>query len=139
MEASAGAPRGVRKINALAPTPRAIANVQSHQPPDAVALARRLYVLRGLRSAAFGDELFGEPAWDMLLDLFVSGAEGRRLSVSAVCIGSRCSPATAHRYLIMLEQAGIAVRVPDETDHRRHFVRLTPRGEMVMQDVLERL
>lgn len=109
-----------------------------HDRVPAAATARRLYAMRGARSAAFGDDLFGEPAWDMLLDLFVSAADGRKLSVSAVCIGSRCSPATAHRYLVLLEESGIVARVPDAMDHRRHFVRLTTRGEAVMRGVLER-
>lgn len=33
--------------------------------------------MRKLRTAEFGLELFGEPAWDMLLELYVREASGK--------------------------------------------------------------
>ena len=101
-----------------------------------VAVARRLYAMRRERDDLLGDGLFSEPAWDILLDLFVSHHEGRQLSVSAVCIGARAPSATALRYLTMLQEAGLVQRTRDETDGRRSHVQLSPTGQQQMTDLL---
>lgn len=63
---------------------------------EIVELARRFYRSRRLRPRVFSDDaLFGEPAWDMLLDLFIAEADGKRLSVTAACIGSAVPTSTA--------------------------------------------
>ena len=40
------------------------------------------------------DELFGEPAWDILLDLYIANVENKPVSVSSACIGSAAPPTT---------------------------------------------
>lgn len=93
-----------------------------------VATARRLQRLYKARSGTLGDTLFSDPAWDILLDLFVCHYEGRRLSVSAVCIGASGSSATGLRYLSILQEQGLVTRSRDLTDRRRSYVHITPRG-----------
>ncbi len=104
-----------------------------------VGAARRLYELRKVRDALLGDALFSEPAWDILLDLFISEHEQRRLSVSAVCIGARAPSATALRYLAMLQDADLVERIRDACDGRRSHVQLTPLGRLRMVNLLGRL
>ncbi len=104
-----------------------------------VQVAKRLYEVRQKRDAMLGEALFSEPAWDMLLDLFISDHEGRRLSVSAVCIGARSPSATALRYLAMLQDADLIVRTRDTSDGRRSHVGLTPLGRRRMVTLLSRL
>lgn len=99
-------------------------------------LARFLYALRGSRQTLISADLLGEPGWDMLLDLFIASADSRRLSVSALCIGSRSAAATALRYLGLLEEHGLAERVPDANDARRCFVALTGLGQAKMEQLL---
>lgn len=91
--------------------------------------ARKVYETRRKRDNIFGQrELFGEPAWEMLLDLAVAEEEGSRLSVSSVCIGSCAPPSTALRYIKAMETSGLVARVGDVTDARRSYVRLTKDG-----------
>lgn len=94
----------------------------------AVARAKRSYAMNGRRTRLLGDGLFGDPAWEILLDLFISTANGVPLSVSAVCIGSRTPAATAIRYIGLLGDAGLVVRVADRNDGRRSYVQLTELG-----------
>ncbi|RZL81730.1 MAG: MarR family transcriptional regulator [Sphingomonas sp.] len=113
-------------------------------PPSAVTealidVARRLYAMRKVRDELLGEALFSEPAWNMLLDLFISEHERRRLSVSAVCIGARAPSATALRYLTMLQDAGLVERTRDERDARRSHVQLTALGQRRMVALLSRL
>lgn len=94
-----------------------------------VELARRFYRSRRMRPRVFSDEaLFGEPAWDMLLDLFIAEADGKRLSVTAACIGSAVPTSTALRWLVILEERGLVRRENDPTDARRVFLNLTSEG-----------
>ena len=106
---------------------------------EALRMAKRLYLLRRRREGFFAAGLFSDPAWDMLLDLFVSGGERRRLSVSAVCIGSGCASATALRYVGLLEGGGWISRSPDETDRRRDYIELTDAGWAGMSELIATL
>ena len=88
--------------------------------------ARRTYRARRSRAELFGDEtLFGEPAWDILLDLFIAAKSGKRVPVTSACIGAAVPTTTALRWLTLLEERGLVVREADDTDARRVFVRLS--------------
>lgn len=123
-----------------APTPAPVPARQSipfvRSELTLLATARRLYAMRRQRDALLGGALFSEPAWDILLDLFISDNESRRLSVSAVCIGARAPSATALRYLTMLQDAGLVDRTRDISDGRRSHVRLTVLGRRRMVGLL---
>lgn len=94
-----------------------------------VELARRFYRSRRLRPQVFSDDaLFGEPAWDILLDLFIAESEHKRLSVTAACIGAAVPTSTALRWLVILESRGFVRRENDPTDARRVFLHLTGEG-----------
>lgn len=99
-----------------------------------LALARQAYALRRNRAAIFGNpELFGEPAWDILLDLYIAHAEAKPVSVSSACIGSASPPTTGLRWLGVLAEEGLVVRENDPEDNRRVLVRLTRQGITAME------
>lgn len=97
-------------------------------------LARSVYQARRLRDKIFScAEIFGEPAWDMLLDIATAESENSRLSVTAVCIGSCVAPTTALRYVKSLEEADLIHREEDLSDGRRQYIRLTPKGDRLLR------
>jgi hypothetical protein len=99
------------------------------------AMARQAYATRRKRTAIFGNpELFGEPAWDILLDLYIAQSEGKPVSVSSACIGSASPPTTGLRWLGVLAEHGLVVREQDCDDQRRVLVRLTDRGIDAMDE-----
>jgi hypothetical protein len=99
-----------------------------------LGIARQAYALRRKRAAIFGNpELFGEPAWDILLDLYIAHAEGKPVSVSSACIGSAAPATTGLRWLGVLADEGFVVRENDAEDQRRVLVRLTPAGVTAME------
>lgn len=101
-------------------------------------MARRTYLVRRKRAAIFGNsELFGEPAWDILLDLYVALAHQKPVSVSSACIGSAAPPTTGLRWLGILAEEGLVVREPDPEDQRRVLVRLTEKGACAMDRFFE--
>lgn len=98
-------------------------------------LAREIYSTRRRRSAIFGNpELFGEPAWDILLDLYVADVEGKPVSVSSACIGSAAPPTTGLRWLGVLAEQDLILREHDPDDQRRVLVRLTESGLAAMDE-----
>ncbi|WP_394728199.1 MarR family transcriptional regulator [Altererythrobacter sp. GH1-8] len=107
-----------------------------------LSLARKRYENRRKRVAVFAaNDLFGEPAWDILLDLYIAYAEGKTVSVSSACIGSASPPTTGLRWLGVLQDAGLVEREHDPHDQRRILVRLSDHGvermETYFSQVLE--
>lgn len=101
-------------------------------------LARDAYAIRRRRAVIFdNDELFGEPAWDILLDLYVANAEQKSVSVSSACIGSAAPPTTGLRWLGVLSEQGLILREHDPEDQRRVLVRLTEKGLSAMDEYFE--
>lgn len=91
-------------------------------------LAKREYVQRNRRARYFEGNLFADPAWDILLDLFIGKIAGLRLSITSVCIASQVPSTTALRWIKQLEGEGLLLRTDDTTDHRRSFIELTDRA-----------
>ena len=87
---------------------------------------------RRMRNAFFGEDLFGDPAWDMLLDLYAAHLEGVRVSVSSLCIAAAVAPTTALRWITRLTEAGVFERNPDPADRRRAFLMLSARSLKAM-------
>lgn len=91
-------------------------------------LAEEVYRDRRRRAQHFPQRLLGEPAWDILLDLYVAAGRGEAVSVSNACRAADAPSSTALRWLQHLEQEGLVDRIADPKDGRRHFARLTSRG-----------
>ena len=62
-----------------------------------VEVARRLYRLRKRRDSELGALLFSEPAWDILLDLYVAQCEGRPIYLWSLCVAANIPLSSAHR------------------------------------------
>ena len=101
-----------------------------------VNLARILYRARRVREKHFGKDLFGEPAWDMLLDLYVYKFNGVRNSVTSLCLASQVPESTALRWIGLLNEEELIVREKDDHDRRRAFISLSPKGEIAVRRYL---
>lgn len=106
-------------------------------PPISASVVRGAIRARRLRGQFFPPDLFADPAWDMLLDLFAARLEGARVSVSSLCIASAVPPTTALRWITTLSDAGLVARQDDPGDKRRAFIALTARGVTGMQAYAE--
>lgn len=99
------------------------------QRENLLNLARGIYDSRRLRARVFSAALlFGEPAWDILLDLFIAELEGKSLSVTAACLGASVPTSTGLRWLAILEDQRLIRRENDPRDARRVFLHLTEDG-----------
>ena len=105
-----------------------------HATPEMLGeLAHAAYRDRRRRAQLFGDDtLFGEPAWDILLDLFIAAIRQKRVAVTSACIGAAVPTTTALRCLKILEEKGLIAREEDAEDARRTFLRLSPVAYQLM-------
>lgn len=106
---------------------RAKANLDDSGPVPEVSVqtVRSVIQARRLRDRYFEGELFADPAWDMMLDLFDSELSGRRVSVTSLCAGAAVPATTALRWIKALVQKGLFIRHNDPLDGRRVFIELS--------------
>lgn len=83
---------------------------------------------RRLRAQFFPSDLFADPAWDMLLDLFAARLEQRLVSVSSLCIAAAVPPTTALRWIGTMHDNGLFERKADPSDRRRAYIALSSKG-----------
>lgn len=93
----------------------------------------RMIRQRRLREQFLPHELFSDPAWDMLLDLYAARLEKRRVSVSSLCIAAAVPSTTALRWIKNMTDAGIFERQDDPMDGRRIFVTLSNKTAEAMK------
>jgi hypothetical protein len=102
-------------------------------PAISVETVRSVIRARRLRGRYFPDDLFADPAWDMLLDLLQAEISQLRVPVSSLCIAAAVPATTALRWLKTLVQEGVFVRRADPHDGRRVFVELAPESSQALR------
>ncbi|HYG86136.1 MAG TPA: winged helix DNA-binding protein [Azospirillum sp.] len=130
------------RIVPFAPSPRpahapAGAAAEEGSPSDSLAALQAIQRKRAARDKFFPKGLFEDPCWDMLLDLMINHLEGRRISVSSLCIASGVAQTTALRRIADLHAQGLVRRIADEKDGRRVFIELTEAGKAAMKQYVE--
>jgi DNA-binding MarR family transcriptional regulator len=96
---------------------------------------KEYYKFRRTRDQLFEDGLFADPAWDMLIDLYIARCGGKQVSVSSLCIAAAVPATTALRWIGFLEERGLIERTADEFDRRRIFVQMTERALAPMRQL----
>ena len=89
------------------------------------------------RDSIFGADLFEDPAWNIMLDLYSSTLHGRTVTVSDLCVASGTSATTALRRLGTLVDLGLIKRIADVSDRRRVLVVQTELGRQAMDQFAE--
>lgn len=93
-------------------------------------LARKAFADRRRRAAIAGtDGLFGEPAWDILLDLFIAAEEGRQVALESACAHAGVPDTNAQRWVAILERRGMVLRESSPQARWREYLRLTPQAQ----------
>jgi DNA-binding MarR family transcriptional regulator len=106
----------------IEPTDRPIADRQT-----LIKRARRVIAERNKRIEVFGKAMFREPAWDMLLILYVE-QNRLRFTIGRLADAAGASATTALRWLEYLESQGMIRRYANPTDRRSFFVGIADRG-----------
>lgn len=108
-------------------------------PRTLLDMARQTQAMRATVAAFFPRDIFRDSAWDMMLEMFVAGEEGRALCVKQVILVSGETSTSALRRIDRLEAAGLMARRVDPMDHRRVSLTLTVKGHDAMAAMLRSL
>ena len=107
--------------------------VAGEAPAVTLDTVRQVIRARRLRSRFFDEELFADPAWDMLLDLLQAEIAQHRVPVSSLCIAAAVPATTALRWIKTMTDVGLLKRRADPHDGRRIFVELSPEASDAMR------
>jgi DNA-binding MarR family transcriptional regulator len=94
---------------------------------------------RRMRRQFLPGELFHEPAWDMLLALFVSRDARLPMNIKALVSMSDAPVTTSQRWIEHLHKLKLIDRVIDPTDRRRVEISLSHTGDQAMKAYLRAL
>lgn len=121
-------------LGSLAPTGEVAGGVTDRQL--LLSRARIVIARRRAREQYFDRDLFGEPAWDALLALYVAADTGSRFTTSKLAefIGAPLS--TVIRWVKTLEQQSLVERGEHPTDRRIVFVNLLDKGRKALDAYL---
>ena len=121
----------VEQLATEARTSEALGNCSPH-------FVRRVLAARAGRRQFFNADLFADPAWDILLELYALRCEQRRTSVSKLCIAAAVPTTTALRWIDKLHADGLLEREADRSDGRRVWVALSDKGFEALEAYLQR-
>lgn len=111
----------------------------TQRPSDLAAYARHLFNERRRREEVFGADLFQDPVWDLLLELYAAAGEGQKVGINRATVASGVPATTALRYIKMMTQRGLVIRDHCRIDTRRVYVRLSDKATRKMTELLGRM
>jgi DNA-binding MarR family transcriptional regulator len=111
-------------------------------PPDRELLNSRAKVVlhsRRLRARHFSRAIFGEPAWEILLVLYITDVSGGRQTIGRLADWIETPPTTVLRWVGYLEKERLVERQSHPTDRRLVFIRLLEKGRNALDAYLSGL
>jgi hypothetical protein len=109
--------------------------------PTELDRARALLRQRDARAAAFAPirVLFQDPAWDILLGLFVAYEEGTPLTIDAVRTATGLSEMAIRRWMLALEHSGLITCWPRDATLAQRSLGLTDHALTMMLQFLQEI
>ncbi len=101
------------------------------------AALSELKTMRRLRTQYFPAELFSDPCWEMLLDLYDAALAGAEVTVTSLGAASGVPQTTALRRMETLQDHHLIVRSEDRADKRRTLIKLSDAGMQAVEDFFE--
>lgn len=113
------------------------ADAISHSPQIDGRYVRKIIASRRAREKIFGQGLFSDPAWDILLDLTAARLDGEVVAVTSLCIAANVPTTTALRWIKSMVVSDLLERRADPDDGRRSYVVITDATFQNMMTCLE--
>ncbi len=98
---------------------------------------KELKSVRRDRSAYFPEDLFSDPCWEMLLDLYDARLSAEEVTVTSLGAASGVPLTTALRRMEALQKYGLIDRIEDRDDKRRTIMKLTEHGLRAVENFFE--
>ena len=87
-----------------------------------------ILIARRGRDAVFGSDLFSDPCWDTLLELYAAKLGNRRMSLDDLSKAISTPASTTMRWISVLQNRGLVSSHSDAIGPSRIWVRLTDEG-----------
>jgi DNA-binding MarR family transcriptional regulator len=97
-----------------------------------VEIAKGILEDRRRRAEIFGRAMFGEPAWELLLTLYVIDHNRKQPTIGRLAHAAHVAMSTAMRWLLYLEGHGLIARQEHPTDARSAMVAMTDKGKQML-------
>jgi DNA-binding MarR family transcriptional regulator len=91
---------------------------------------------RRIRKQYFHGDFFGEPAWEILLALYIVEEGEARLSMSRLAEWIEAPLSTVVRWIKSLEEEALVERIDHPTDRRTTFLKLKDEGRRALDAYL---
>lgn len=108
------------------------ADVRPLPSAQLLAEARRLAKARRVRDRVFDRTMFLNPAWNILVELFIAAEEGRSVTIKSACVAAGVPQSTALRHIAHLIEMRLTIRAQHPSDARSAYLKLTERGRSGM-------
>ena len=114
-------------------------DVRARRRAAKLLAVRQGMLARQRRQRYFSSKLFGDPAWDILLELYAASLADRRMTVSRLVTAAGVPMTTTLRWINTLEQDGLLIRQDHPLDRRQVYLSLSEEGCRVMDSYFEDL
>jgi DNA-binding IclR family transcriptional regulator len=99
---------------------------------------RSILILRRAREHLFGPDLFAEPAWDVLLELYAATLGGRQMSLRDIALAIKAPASTTARWVGALAERGLIASHADPNELSVLRIGLTEWGAFQMNQLADR-
>lgn len=110
---------------------------RSSRAVEASEIVSRIIRARKARAEHFRLDLFSDPAWDMLLALFVASVRGQIVTATELAEATATSIPSAARWIDVLERDGLLQRKPEPASLGQDIVELGSRGMAAIYNWIE--
>ncbi|HEY0014080.1 MAG TPA: hypothetical protein VGB79_14655 [Allosphingosinicella sp.] len=110
----------------------ALGRIEPLPAAELLSAARRMATARRVRDEVFGNGQFLNPGWNILLELFIAGEEGRNVTIKSACVAACVPQSTALRHIAHLIDVRLALRAQHPSDARSAYLKLTDGGRTRM-------
>jgi DNA-binding MarR family transcriptional regulator len=108
-------------------------NIAKSEQDHINSFIQNILRMRRSRERYLPPDLLCDPAWDMMLDLYLSDQRGREVGVSSLCLAAHAPTTTALRWIALLEKEELIVRRSAPRDRRLCLLSLTEKGSAAME------
>ena len=98
---------------------------------------RSILLVRNARDEVLGVNLFSDPAWDLLLELYAAHLSRRKMSLADLHVATDTPQSTIARWIAALEKADLVQRFVDPSQPATVFISLTADGASKMQHLAD--
>lgn len=120
---------------------RSLADVRSQRCGMVLSLSedhiQSILIVRRARRRLFGEDLFTDPAWDILLELFVAHLAEREVALAELARAIDVPLSTTSRWLTALREKGLVIS-DDSAGRARSRAKLTHEGAEKLRSLGDR-